>query len=443
VAAPIVAGTAAAAGTGGTASAAGAGTASAAGGGTGAGAGAAAQPVGLDQLPPLETLPDEKRRPPMPSRQRDDDDGGARRVKWVVVSVVGFFLIFLIVVMLPILMLGAIIFEEDNGCLGADCSAGPGLPAGAQPFMKIYADAAKVYGVNQYLLMAVHEDETDYGRSTLPGVESGTNGVCCAGPMQFAIATAASPKAGGRGATWEGYRNAYKKADLDRPSEYPNRFTTPDYARPNVYDSYDAIYAAAAYFDALGAGKRLDEKTLKALQTYKGVPGASNKFASHDYHRAKELELIAKTGGGALPSSPARTLARLREAASYIDQRDLPYCWGGGHRVLGPQKIVKDCWDLSSDCRCHTAVGLDCSGAVRWLLVLAGFKDPGGLHSSRFLDAYDRGEGEHFTIWSNDDHVFVTIDGKPWGTSYANPAHGPGWAYHSKAGFHPSHPRGL
>ena len=47
------------------------------------------------------------------------------------------------------------------------------------------------------------------------------------------------------------------------------------------------------------------------------------------------------------------------------------------------------------------------------------------------------------TIWSNVDHVFVTIDGRDWGTSETNFAHGPGFAEHSKEGFVASHPPGL
>jgi hypothetical protein len=80
---------------------------------------------------------------------------------------------------------------------------------------------------------------------------------------------------------------------------------------------------------------------------------------------------------------------------------------------------------------------------VRWLLHLAGYADQGPMVSGTFASAYPSGPGQHVTIWSNDEHVFVTIDGRGWGTSGANRGHGPGWAQHTTSGFVASHPYGL
>jgi murein DD-endopeptidase MepM/ murein hydrolase activator NlpD len=167
-----------------------------------------------------------------------------------------------------------------------------GLPAGARPFLPIYEDAARVYGVSTFLLMAVHEDESAFSSSSLPGVASGVNFAgCCAGPMQFYIAGGASPAVGGVGATWASYRHAYSNARLPRPASYPLRVERP---HPNVYDSYDAIYAAASYFRALGAGPRLDQRSFRALVGYKGRPPASIPYARHDYERARDFERLAR-----------------------------------------------------------------------------------------------------------------------------------------------------
>lgn len=169
------------------------------------------------------------------------------------------------------------------------------VPGLARPFIPIYQDAAAVYGVNPFLLMAVHEDETTYGTSRARGVVTGVNFAgCCAGPMQFSISGGAYPGAGGSGATWGGYRDAYKKAQLPRPASYPNQFSV----HPNVYDSYDAIYAAAKYFRELGAGPQLDDKTYQALLRYKGSPPASIPYAQADYTRAKQLAAASAGGGG-------------------------------------------------------------------------------------------------------------------------------------------------
>jgi hypothetical protein len=178
-----------------------------------------------------------------------------------------------------------------------------GLPPGARPFLAIYEDAARVYQVSPFLLIAVHEDESAFSSSTLPGVSSGVNFVgCCAGPMQFYIAAGASPAVGGAGATWAGYRHAYRRARLPRPSSYPLRIERP---HPNVYDSYDSIYAAASYLHELGAGPRLDSRTFAALVSYKGSPPASVPYARADYERALELEAIARSNGQDAPPPTA------------------------------------------------------------------------------------------------------------------------------------------
>ena len=182
---------------------------------------------------------------------------------------------------------------------GGGSIAGRGLPAAAAPFLRMYEDAARVYGVNPFLLMAVHEDESSFGTSRQPGVTSGVNFAgCCAGPMQFSVSGTAF---GGSGATWGGYRLAYRRARLARPASYPNQFSP----HPSVYDSYDSIYAAAGYLHALGAGQQLDERTLEALRSYKGNPPYSDPYARHDYRRAQELQALAQAapGGGAYGGS--------------------------------------------------------------------------------------------------------------------------------------------
>ncbi len=80
---------------------------------------------------------------------------------------------------------------------------------------------------------------------------------------------------------------------------------------------------------------------------------------------------------------------------------------------------------------------------MRWLLTLTGYKDTGPLVSGDFAGAYPSGPGRYVTIWSNAEHVFITINGRDWGTSETNYAHGPGFAEHSKSGFAASHPPEL
>ncbi|MEJ7786162.1 MAG: hypothetical protein WKF96_15255, partial [Solirubrobacteraceae bacterium] len=198
-----------------------------------------------------------------------------------------------------LLLIAGVVGALQQQSAGGGSLSGAGLPRGALPFLRIYEDAARVYGVSPFLLMAVHEDETTFGTSRLPGVTSGVNFAgCCAGPMQFYVSSTAF---GGRGATWEGYRLAYRRARLPRPAAYPNRFKP----HPSVYDSYDSIYAAAMYFKGLGAGPRLDQRSYQALISYKGTPPASIPYARHDYERALELQRLSQPapGGGSYGGS--------------------------------------------------------------------------------------------------------------------------------------------
>lgn len=353
----------------------------------------------------------------------------------------GLLAVFLVVLVLPL----AIIAGDDGN--DDDFGSG-GLPSGARPFLVIYQDAAKAFDVSPFLLMAVHEDETSFSTAPLPGVTDGVNFAgCCAGPMQFSITGSASPALGGTGGTWAAYANAYKKASTARPASYPARFTA---HTPNVYDSFDAIYAAAGYFHGLGAGPRLDQRTLDALASYKGTPPASLPYARHDYQRALELQRLAAAATGPTASAglgdvAGSPLQKVIAYANRIESLHLPYCWGGGHQAtVGPSPGISYCHTVGHGTVFDTSTrGLDCSGSVRWLLALAGFRDPGGISSGDFSTAYDRGPGRHVTIWSNADHVFVTVDGRGWGTSAFNYRNGPGWADHTTVGYTPSHPHGL
>jgi hypothetical protein len=119
---------------------------------------------------------------------------------------------------------------------------------------------------------------------------------------------------------------------------------------------------------------------------------------------------------GDLPADP---LERIIHVASWIDQGRHPYCWGGGHATTPGPSTGSYCWTSAGAKAFGTSEkGLDCSGAVRWLLILAGYQDPGGITSGSFDDVYPRGQGRVLTIWSNANHVFIHIRGKGfWGTT--------------------------
>ena len=332
--------------------------------------------------------------------------------------------------------------------------SGRGLPAGARPFLRMYSDAAAVYGINAFLLMAVHEDETNYGRSALPGVRSGVNSAgCCAGPMQFYIGGGASPVAGGRGMTWAGYRDAYRSARLARPGSYPNRFTRPEHARPNVYDSYDSIYAAAKYFRGLGAGRRLDQRSFQALVRYKGTPPASIPFARRDYERARELEQLAAAGPGGgvdagpvpvVPGSRARVLPNGLAAAPANAPRAVRGMIAAGNRISNkpyllfhyPTHIGNPTYDCSSSSS-HVLWGGGVFGRAPWV-------------SGQFMRYGSPGHGRWASVYANSGHMFLYVAGLRFDTGRYDSGpnageSGPRWRAGPRplSGFVVRHPSGL
>jgi hypothetical protein len=94
-------------------------------------------------------------------------------------------------------------------------------------YVRDYIGAAERFRLGERgpaILAAIHKVETDFGRSTLPGVSSGENSAGAGGPMQFLASTWAAYGVDGDG-----------DGDRDR------------------YDPADAIYAAANYLRASGA----------------------------------------------------------------------------------------------------------------------------------------------------------------------------------------------
>ncbi len=314
-------------------------------------------------------------------------------------------------VLLPLLLGVGLVFafaSAPPGGGGMSCSvsavaADNGIPPEYVPWLQKAATKYRLGSRGFSIIAAIHYVESDFGRSTLPGVHSGTNSAGAAGPGQFLHST------------WEGYG---VDADGD--------------GRKDVYSVPDSVFGTANYLRASGA----PGNWRAAIFAYNHA----------DWYVEEVLERAASfragvdceaSGGESFEQTLPRTLARVEAVARWIESRRIHYCWGGGHAAApGPS--------AGSGEFCGPGVkGLDCSGAVRWLLALSGYPDPGPLVSNELGAHYPSGAGRHVTIFANIDHVFVSIDGRDWGTSSANFAHGPGFGLQSSAGFGESHPPGL
>jgi septal ring factor EnvC (AmiA/AmiB activator) len=102
----------------------------------------------------------------------------------------------------------------------------------------------------------------------------------------------------------------------------------------------------------------------------------------------------------------------------------LPYIYGGGHASF-------------------QADGYDCSGSVSYVLAAAGLVSS-PMVSGQFDDWGVRGPGKWVTIYSNADHVWMTIAGWRFDT-VAQAESGTRWAQGGGefAGFYVEHPAGL
>lgn len=124
------------------------------------------------------------------------------------------------------------------------------------------------------------------------------------------------------------------------------------------------------------------------------------------------------------------TVDQLKQQMETIDDARVPYLWGGGHqgRQVSPGAKVTP---------------LDCSGAVSRALGI----DP--RVASQFKQWGNGGRGKRVTVWANDGHVLMEVDGHFWGTSRTNPGGGAGWIPRSAISdsylknFTPRHPPGA
>lgn len=288
----------------------------------------------------------------------------------------------------------------------AECQVAPGsteIPADYFPWL---TEAAAKYHLGPRgasIIAAIHWRETEWDQSTLPGVAPGTqNSAGAEGPGQFLVSS------------WEEY-------GVDANGD----------GVKDVYSVPDSVFGTANLLHADGA----PQDWRDAIYGYNHAWW----YVDEVVEKAAELKngLVCESGVAELGVGPPRSLERVESVAKWIESRKIHYCWGGGHDSKpGPS--------TGSGEYCPPGTkGLDCSGSVRWLLVLSGFPDPGPISSGQFPEHYLAGPGSVVTIWSSPSHVFLEIHGRDWTTSMYNFAHGPAFQEHTTEGFVSTHPPGL
>jgi hypothetical protein len=209
----------------------------------------------------------------------------------------------------------------DNAPAAAPGSAPPTItavgdaPAAYVGWMQA-AVAAQCPGLPWTVLAGIAKVESDFGRSTLPGVTSGSNAMGAQGPMQFEPATFA----------------AYA-------------VVAPGGADPaSPYEPADAIYSAARLLCADGGAD--PAHLYAAIFDY----NHSDAYVALVVAYADEYAQIAADGGSGVVERGLGSVI-VADAETYLGT---PYVWGGE----------------------NPGTGFDCSGLVQWVYAQAGISLP-------------------------------------------------------------------
>ncbi len=172
------------------------------------------------------------------------------------------------------------------------------------------------------------------------------------------------------------------------------------------------------------------EKALRRFQRKEGLPvdgvaGPATRRAlglgSGPVLKRKKVARRKHRSGGGGGGNGGSIVARVTAAANRIATK--PYKYGGGHGSF-------------------TDTGYDCSGSVSYALHGGGLLSA-PLTSGGFMSWGAAGPGKHITIYANNGHVFMTINGRRFDTS-ARSDSGSRWGGpRSGGGYVVRHPPGL
>jgi hypothetical protein len=279
---------------------------------------------------------------------------------------------------------------SDPALTGAVTDLAGLLSNGDRPpsfLIPIYMEAGKRYNVPWEVLAGINAIESDFGRNL------NTSSAGAVGWMQF------------EPSTWKQYGLAVDGHSV-----------------PNPYDPRDAIFSAARYLAAAGAGKDVRQAVFAynhASWYVDEVMSRAQAIASHvQYERATvkhgtasvyfagraKTNTVVRYQGGVLSHYD-----RLISAANMVSAANFQYVYGGGHEqpaAFGP---------------------FDCSGSVSYVMQQAGYNVPTTVSGEIPIWKFPAGPGK-VTIFYNPVHTFMRIGNRYFGTSgFARPGGGAGW----------------
>ena len=231
-------------------------------------------------------------------------------------------------------------------------------------YLTVYQQTGQKYGVPWPILAGIGEVETDHGRSSLPGVHSGSNAFGAAGPMQIGIGGAA-------GNVWGG-------APVHPASQQVNGVATDANGDgiASVYEPADAVAGAAKYLLQHGVQGNV-----------RGAIFAYNHLVSYVQAVLSWASTYAKGGYTVGPVTVAQQCSTLVSsqvpnqavsvAIAYAEaQIGKPYLWGG----TGPDAF--DCSGLVMMAYRQAGVDIPRTSEEQWAWgprIQPGHEEPGDL----------------------------------------------------------------
>jgi cell wall-associated NlpC family hydrolase len=341
----------------------------------------------------------------------------------VIVAGVGLLILGLAVAVAGLVGGGNLLFSAGAGCQGLgggaaeDAAQPPPSAAGKDTipadYLTIYRQTGQKYGVPWAVLAGIGRVETDHGRTTLPGVHSGSNAFGAAGPMQIGIG-------GASGNTWGG-------SPVHPASQHVTGVATDGNSDgvASVYQPADAVAGAAKYLLGHGVLTNVSaaifaynhlQSYVQAVEHWAGVY-SSGGFTVTDTGPGPGSQ-CATTTGGTVPNQAVAT------AIGYARQQIAkPYLWGG----TGPDAF--DCSGLMMMAYRAAGISIPRTSELQWEWgprVAPGHEQPGDLVFFAGSDGTPTSPGHVGLVIGNHQMIEAYATGfpiriSPFGTSAAAP----------------------